>query len=383
MRVLHVFYGRDFAGGASYSMADLVAGLAAREHDVHCLLSATPKRIMSEHLAQHDVICHNGVVPWIVYDASTRSLSTHIKNFLKWAWWLSTCAISEIHALYIIKRYNIQLVHIGGAVVRTGSVAARIARIPVVWHIREYVEEGHGLGYFPGTGFYGAVSRAELLICVSEGLREKFLRRCPKTPSKVIYNGISIPDTQDSHGSPSGVYRLMFAGGVNASKGLFLLLEAIRVAGLGSLLTLDIFGRSNIEQRRELERYLRDNDLEACVSYRGMSSTLAEEYVRHDALVVASVREAFGRVTAEAMTLGCLVVGADSGGTGELLADGRGVLFESGDVTALADSLRRCVSRDPEHQGIRKRARDFARRNFTTSAYVDSVDLAYTRLDLD
>ncbi|MFT3888054.1 MAG: glycosyltransferase [Arachnia sp.] len=376
-----MFYGRDFAGGASHSMADLVSGLVAEGHEVHALLSATPKRIMAKHLAKNGVVCHNSTVPWIVYDATQRSFPTVLKNLVKWVWWLLTCVISEAHALWVIKRHGIQVVHIGGAVITTGCFAARIARVPVVWHIREYVEEGHGLAYFPGSGFYRKASRASLLICVSDGLREKFAVRCAKTPAITIYNGISVPEVRPAPVMATGPFRLMFAGGINASKGLFLLLDAIRLAQLGSSLTLDVFGRSNLEQRGALARYLRDNGLESCVSYHGMTSTLAQEYVSHDALVVASVREAFGRVTAEAMILGCLVVGSDSGGTGELLADGRGLLFESGDVESLADSLRRCVARDPQNERIRERARVFASQNFTTSAYVNAVDAAYKGLD--
>ena len=62
------------------------------------------------------------------------------------------------------------------------------------------------------------------------------------------------------------------------------------------------------------------------------------------AAVVCSRLEPFGRVTIESMILGVPVVGANSGGTAEIIEDEvSGLLYPVGDIDALARQLRRLI----------------------------------------
>jgi glycosyltransferase involved in cell wall biosynthesis len=65
-------------------------------------------------------------------------------------------------------------------------------------------------------------------------------------------------------------------------------------------------------------------------------------YCHADVALMCSSDEAFGRVTVEAMKLGLPVIGIDSGGTNEIIVDGRtGYLIPPNDPSALAGKLRR------------------------------------------
>ncbi len=65
-------------------------------------------------------------------------------------------------------------------------------------------------------------------------------------------------------------------------------------------------------------------------------------------LVMGNTNEAFGRVTVEALTAGRPVVGANSGGTAELVHHGvDGLLFRPGDAADLARCLAR-LGANPE-----------------------------------
>ena len=56
---------------------------------------------------------------------------------------------------------------------------------------------------------------------------------------------------------------------------------------------------------------------------------------------MCSQSEAFGRVTVEAMMSGCLVIGANAGGTMELISDNvTGLLYTSGDYSDLAEKIK-------------------------------------------
>ncbi|WP_029059790.1 glycosyltransferase family 4 protein [Stappia stellulata] len=70
-------------------------------------------------------------------------------------------------------------------------------------------------------------------------------------------------------------------------------------------------------------------------------------YARHDVLVWPAIREAFGFVFLEAQATGCAVVGGDTFGVPEVVADGvSGLLSREGDVAGFAGNLARLID-DP------------------------------------
>ena len=70
-------------------------------------------------------------------------------------------------------------------------------------------------------------------------------------------------------------------------------------------------------------------------------------YARHDVLVWPAIREAFGFVFLEAQASGLAVVGGDTFGVPEVVADGKsGLLSPEGDTTAFAANIRRLID-DP------------------------------------
>jgi len=105
-----------------------------------------------------------------------------------------------------------------------------------------------------------------------------------------------------------------------------------------------------------------------------------------DLFLMCSKSEAFGRVTVEAMSVGCPIVGSHSGGTKEIVEEGvSGVLYNPGDPEDLAkkisDLLPNRALRKRLSSGGRKRAQEFE-----VERSVDCVMAAlrkYARLRVD
>jgi glycosyltransferase involved in cell wall biosynthesis len=83
------------------------------------------------------------------------------------------------------------------------------------------------------------------------------------------------------------------------------------------------------------ERGLTEN-----VEFLGYISNPKEVMAQSDLFLMCSRNEAFGRVTVEAMSVGCPVVGANSGGTKEIISSNDcGRLYEPGNTKQLADEV--------------------------------------------
>jgi glycosyltransferase involved in cell wall biosynthesis len=162
-------------------------------------------------------------------------------------------------------------------------------------------------------------------------------------------------------------FELLFAGRLEREKGVAVLLDAWRLAGLGDDAALVLAGEGPIEPRgpgvRVLGRVPRDQ--------------LPALYAGADALVLPSIRtatflEPWGLVVNEAMSQGTPVIASDAVGAvaGGLVRDGRnGLVAPAGDARGLATRIQ-ALARD---QGLRERLGAAAREDvqaYTEAAWV-------------
>lgn len=105
------------------------------------------------------------------------------------------------------------------------------------------------------------------------------------------------------------------------------------------------------------------------IQFIGPQSDIKQLYRDTDIVLMCSQSEAFGRVTVEAMMSGCLVIGANSGGTMELVSDNEtGLLYTSGDYSDLAAKIRLALKypdrmRDIAKQGQSKMLNEMTAQN--------------------
>ncbi|MBQ6491928.1 MAG: glycosyltransferase family 4 protein [Atopobiaceae bacterium] len=384
MRVLIVFFGDDYHGGTTYSTFTIAQELVRRGHEVHAYARVTPAGVLARDLEACGVMVHDGRAAILVRPPhERRALLRPVRLGLEWARRLHTYPKSEREVERIIRDCDIDLVAISSGAISTGARAARRTGIPYVWHIREFMEEDHGLEHYPWAHAYERMEGAARLVCVSKAVEDKMRRVCPNARTAVVYNGIdqTVFNPEGRVGKDDGApVRLMVSGGIRHSKGTFLALDALRQLGDDTPYTLDVYGNEGGgvgEGAKDLVALCEELGLADRVRYHGPVRNIADEYRAHDIQIVASRAEAYGRITAEAMLCGCAVVGSNSGGTPELLADGRGYLFEPNDATSLAQALAQAM-RDPAgREATAARALDFARENLSVKAYVDKVEQLY------
>jgi glycosyltransferase involved in cell wall biosynthesis len=166
----------------------------------------------------------------------------------------------------------------------------------------------------------------------------------------VMPNPVVPAIDQAGSGAKKTRYVLLNVGRLDAQKDHATLLRAFaRIATAYPDWELRIIGNGPL--RRELEILVHDLGLEERVRMPGVKSDIGVEYCAADAFVISSRYEAFGLVTAEAMSYGLPAVGfADCPGTNELIQDGStGLLAAAGPdrTMSLSHELERVMS-DPD-----------------------------------
>jgi glycosyltransferase involved in cell wall biosynthesis len=281
--------------------------------------------------------------------------------------------LSALHTLTYIVRLALRLRALQAEVVHTnslkagvyGSLAAKAAGVPVVWHVRDRIAED----YIPSS----AVRLVRTLIRhLADGVIANSAATLQTLPADVRGNGDGDRGSNGERGggglswvipasvqAPAGTRtpadRRALARGADPAtfgmlgriapwKGQDLFLRAFAAAfpaGAEQAIVVGaaMFGEEGYE--RELRALAQSLGIAERVEFRGFREDVWPELGRMDVLVHASlIPEPFGTVVLEGMAAGLAVIAADEGGPASVIVDGQtGRLFRSRDPDALAAAM--------------------------------------------
>ena len=258
----------------------------------------------------------------------------------------------------------------------------------------------YGWGFFYASWdrllFRRALQACARVLCVSDFVRRHVLELYPELGQKVVtlYNGV---DGRTFHPDPAADLdgmdtdpTILYVGRIEARKGVHLLLDAfervisrraagarLRVVGPHSYWSTEVtdFYRTVVERCRTIPR----------VELQGptyVDAELAGEYRRAVVCVVPSVfPEALGLTSLEAQASGIPVVVSNAGGLPEtVLAGESGVVFENGDVDALASSVLGLLDDRPRRRAMSTSARAWAMRRFSWDHITSEFEDLYAQV---
>lgn len=285
----------------------------------------------------------------------------------------------------ILKVEHVDLVHINTSYSCFGAFAAKRAGIPYVWHIREFLEEDQGNRFYFPRYSHRLMSRASLVIAISNSIYEKYSKVITKEKIKVIYNGI---DTEQFYMPGRHIFKdsritLCYVGGLSELKGTDDLIEACRLLnarGYKDSYRLLIAGRGNEVYEAQLRDRINQYELDN-IEMLGFRTDVPQVMEQADVSIVTSRCEAFGRVTVEAMLTGNLVLGADSAGTKELLQDGKlGVLYECGNPESIKEQVIFIIENRDSLTDKADVARTYMREHMSARKNAENIYREYRRI---
>lgn len=238
-----------------------------------------------------------------------------------------------------------------------GGMAATLARVPLVWHVRDILTEPPARKWLLQT----ARSFKPYVIAISEAVADQFTPLRHLLRLRVIHNGIPLDKFQAGPPSPQLQAELgltaddevvLVVGRLTPWKGHQMLLQAmadvVRQRPRARLLIAGTttFWETTYEQ--ELRGLTGRLGIGERVQWLGYRADVAELLRLCDVFVLPSVNEPFGRAVVEAMATAKPVVALRSGGIPEIMRDGAcGYLVNPGATGELAGAMTRLLA-DPE-----------------------------------
>lgn len=363
--------------GASLSMLNVMQEMTTRDVDVIAIMAKdinleaykTNKRIKFYFFPTYDMRMNLSLVN------SRTNLHFYIKNKLNGFKYVQLCNI--------LKDENIDIIHINGLNNGIGALVARKFKIPYVWHIRQLLQEDLNQRLYNQKKVWPLVAEANSVIAISKAVKDKFEKEFHRE-IVVIYNGVPVDEYRVENHTilENEVVRLILPGRIVEGKGQLDAVKAVEHCvnvGLTNIF-LYIVGHSQTEYAYVVKKYVVDKHLSQYVEFQDHNPDLRTLRGKCDIGLTCSKKEAFGRVTVENQMAGLLAIGANTGGTVEIIDDGvNGLLYEANNSKELACKITEVVNNRESSRWLAENGYRESQEKYSIERVVDRILIEYEK----
>lgn len=299
--------------------------------------------------------------------------------------------IKTVSVIRQVKKWKADVVYSNTVTICVGAFAAKLLHIPHIWHIHEFGYEDHRLCFDLGEKITMRIMNqlSNVFIVGSKAVMGKYRKFFPERKIKLIYYAVCVANESSCKIlkikkqllEASGI-KCMIVGSLHKGK-----YQEDAIRAIGKLIDeeidirLYIVGEGKLKYRQYLESLIIRGDLENYVQFLGYIDNSFPVMQQADILLMCSRKEAFGRVTVEGMKAGKPVIGADSGGTKELIIDRfNGFLYTFGDYHELAEKVKYLCQHPDEARQMGENGKQWALEKFNIEHYTEEVLTVLRRL---
>lgn len=323
-----LFLSHEFSiGGSTVSLISLIQGLKEYDNlEVVVFLpyrkNGTAKRI----LGKNNINYEQGL-----YRRNYKKISE--KNFIKLLVYDLLNVLATIKIGYCLKKEKIDIVCSNSTGVDVGARAARLAKVPHIYYVREFMERDFKCEYRNKYRMKKLLEKSEYAIFISKAVEEYYKSKYCLQNTSQFYNGFVVEDyyIQGHDILADKKIRFIQVGEFSEGKGVFNtieLLQHLNEAGIRNW-RMEFVGKGPEDNIHQMQHLISQYHMESQITIGNFCLDMKEKLSEKDILIMNSRAEGFGRVTVEGMLAGCLVIGRNSGGTKEIIENQvNGILFE-------------------------------------------------------
>lgn len=307
----------------------------------------------------------------------------------------------------LVRAERPELVHLNTSVLIPVAIGVRRERVPVVWHVREVVNNGSPVGRLESNWI---ARLADCVVANSQVVADGFRGRpCPVVR---VHNAIDLNRFGDRAAGRQGALRnelgiapdapvVGIIGSVQAVKGHFVFAEAARLvlAAVPQAVFLVVGGgvaegyagswRGRLKRRlglpldarERLRQRVAELGLAERFRFAGFRQDVGPVIAAMDVLAFPTLAaEGFGRPLIEAMAMGRPVVASDIGPSREILGDEAGLLVPPGDAGTLAGALTSLLTDAERRARMGRAGRRRVEAQFTLEQHVRAIESIYDEL---
>lgn len=296
---------------------------------------------------------------------------------------LNICIRDIFRIRNIIKKNKIEVVH------THGILSSFIYSIIKAKNVR-FIVTVHGYNYYDRMNRNRLVrllfdkmevkslKRCDMCIAVSNDIKRYILNRhIDGHKIVVVNNGIEIKKLNDKKGKNKKI-KIKSLGRLEKVKGYDVLIEAIKLLNerMGIQVECEIAGIGT--ERAALNELIKKFNLQKQCKLVGFVEDVNAFLQNADIYVQPSLIESFGMSILEAMNNNVVVIASKVGGIPDIVKDGyNGILFESGNISQLAEKIMWITYNKKKCDLIKKNAEFLLSKKFNIKSIVKKIELLY------
>lgn len=371
--------------GATNSFKEMVKELNSK-YNVEPIILTSKKGLITKYANDNQFETYAIGYDSVLYRDSENKLKNFVKRLTKRQVQKVKVAYKEYNAMKKVEKLinfdDIDIIHSN---INRNDIGARIAqkyKIPHVMHLREFSDLD--FNYFPLYNNYINLinSNTNRFIAISRVIKKHWNNKgIPDEKIEVVYNGVDNKKFIPKEKFNDGKIHVIFSGAISPTKGQIEAIKAIKLIKneFKEKIVLDIYGTGNEEYVKKLHKFILENNLEKNIDFKGYVDNIYEYVGKYDIGLVCSKSEGFGRVTAEYMHAGLIVIASNKGANSELIDNGEnGFLYEYGNSDDLSKKIEKVIEEKSDFkQKIVEEAMKKANNMFTAEKNADNVYKIY------
>lgn len=317
-----------------------------------------------------------------------------LRRILAWPKRMGLRGRTIVKLARMARQRGIGVVHTNSVLAVEGALAAKLARIPHVWHVRDRVGPEGSVQF--RAGLDKAVRRirslSHTIVTISDYVREPFKSLCLPEQLRTIHNSVDLlaylsAGQQPNHirqefGVPPGAPLLATVGHITPEKRQEdFIRAAARIREVFPDAKFLLVGKIldfHHAYHESLKGLIMSLDLQESVIFTGLRRDIPAIFSAIDLMIHPRTNEGFGRVIIEAMAAGKPVVTVRTGGPAEIVQDRvTGRLVKPKDPNELANAAIEILQKPEIAQEMGKMGREDVAQRFTDAVYVANIERVY------
>lgn len=385
MKILAVAHETGFTGGANRSFIMVLEKLKKDyNYDIEVLVPKKNGEFI-EKLDELGIKWHY-IFPYFGSMSSIRNDGKDILRFGKaYIGYFIECFIACIAKLKF-KNEKFDCVYTNTRLPAVGALIAKKIKVPHVIHVREFGAEKPLWGFW---GYEKVYKLSSKIICISDALLNKFSQYVSTDKLISIHNGIDSPlGLEKSFNVNKDTLDLILTGRIVPDKGQDEAIEAMKILNNKGIKNINLHIVGSVPKRthigwyeEKIKKMVKEYGLENNVIFHGEVSDMVNIRKNMDVELMCAIRETFGRVTVEGMRSGLIVIGANTGGTLEIIQDKKtGLLYKQGSAESLSEKILWILNNKGDAKKIADNGYNFAQENFTPDGNVRQIEKVFRDL---
>lgn len=379
LNVLYIAH-EGHMGGATRSLATLAKLIQERGHNVTVALPFKNSEIRNE-LKKNDVETIVQFYTWCQYPENEGEF---VKRIYQLGYWLNIFFEKKLYRK--IRKRQFDIVHTNSSVVDIGIDLSHQLKAKHVWHFREFGEEDLGTKYVRGKekSMNMINQTVDKVIFISEAMEKHYADWIGAEKRQVIYNGIGNEYLYEKEGrEDKEKVVFLISGALQRGKGQACAIKAVSILKSQGYdrFKMVIAGRNIANYENILREMVKEEEVEEFIEFRGFVEDMRTLRRECDVELVCSLKEAFGRVSVEAMMSSNPVIATKSGANPELIQnEENGFLFEVENPKELAECMAKFLENPQLIVQMGKTAFERAKKTYTAEKNAVEIENLYYQI---